>query len=424
MYVLNRLALSAGLFAACGLAHSRASDWDGLADTLSAAGIKPLVTYEGGVSANMSGGEARGATYTGDLSVQLAFDGDRLAGVPGLSALFDGLWLHGGQPSKLVGDAQGVSDISGPNAIRVYEAWVQYNFAGGAFSILGGRYDLNTEFYRLSSADIFVNSSFGIGAEFGLSGFAGPSVFPDTSLGARFAYKPGPNSVLRAAVLDGAPLNPESGSPEPFSAQAGVLLVAEAAWLTRPSTSDGPTPRGYHIGRRETPLPYDDKIAIGAWYYTATFNEPGPASPGMGPAHHNGEAGAYLLLDRILFQSGQDPARRVTGFLQLGVADQAVDRFATYIGAGLAASGLVPARSDDQFGLAVAMARNGSHFLAAQQQAAIPVTAAETAVELTYRAQATSWLTVQPDVQYVIHPNTDPRVRNAVVGQLLFTASF
>jgi porin len=418
------LTLSAGFSALCGLAPASAADWQGFADTLSAAGVRPAVTYEGGPAANLSGGETRGATYTNNLSVQLSFDGNRLIGVPGLSAYLDGLWIAGGDPSKLVGDAQGVSNIAGPGAVRIYEAWVQYNVPSGVFSVLAGRYDLNTEFYHLSSADLFLNSSFGIGAAFGLSGFAGPSVFPDTTLGVRLGYKPSANSVLRLGVLDGAPLNPLNGSPDPFSAQAGVLLVAEAALLTRPVAPDTPGGRRYRIGRRGTPLPYDDKIAVGAWYYTATFNEPGPASPGMARARHSGEGGAYLVLDRILFQSAQDPARRLTGFVQAGIADQVVDRFGSYIGAGVAVAGLVPGRPGDQFGLAMAMARNGSEYLSAEQQAVSPVAAAETAVELTYQAELATSVSVQPDLQYVIHPNTDPRLRNALVAQLRVQLSF
>jgi porin len=70
------------------------------------------------------------------------------------------------------------------------------------------------------------------------------------------------------------------------------------------------------------------------------------------------------------------------------------------------------------------MARNGSSYLEAQQQAVSPVAAAETAIELSYLAQVAAWLALQPDVQYVIHPNTDPRLHNAAVAQLRFEMTF
>jgi len=64
-------------------------------------------------------------------------------------------------------------------------------------------------------------------------------------------------------------------------------------------------------------------------------------------------------------------------------------------------------------GLAVAAARNGSHFERAQT-ARIPA-AGETTVELTYLVQIGSWLSVQPDAEYVIHPGGTRALRNATV---------
>lgn len=379
--------------------------------------------YDGDVAAAAAGGVKQGTIYSGTLYLRLALDGDRLAGVPGLTAWLEGLWVNAGQPSKYAGDAQGVDNIAALPTLRPYEAWLQYNFAGSHLSILAGLYDLNTEFYRLTSAGLFLNGSFGTGPEFGLSGIAGPSIFPATALGVRLAYKPGPDSVLRVAVLDGAPLYRQNGSPPPFDGQSGLLLVGEAAWLNRPPADDAPPEpmSRSRIGRRSTLSPYDDKLAIGAWYYTSAtsgFAEPGAA------AAHRGEAGAYLLVDHLLAQSTADPKRRLAGFVQFGVANQAVDRIGAYIGAGLVASGVFPGRPDDQLGLAVAMARNGAGYLAAQQQQGVPVGPAETAIELSYLVQATPWLAVQPDVQYVICPNTDPRLRNATVAQLRFELSF
>jgi porin len=85
---------------------------------------------------------------------------------------------------------------------------MQYNFGQSRLSALAGLYDLNSEFYRLESAGFFLNSSFCIGAEFGQSGVEGPSIFPFTAIGMRFAFKPAPNIVLRAAVAGRSPGRP------------------------------------------------------------------------------------------------------------------------------------------------------------------------------------------------------------------------
>ncbi len=62
------------------------------------------------------------------------------------------------------------------------------------------------------------------------------------------------------------------------------------------------------------------------------------------------------------------------------------------------------------------------HYERTQTAAGGPA-AGETSVELTYLAQLGSWLTVQPDVQYVIHPGGTRATRNAVVPGLRVTVS-
>jgi porin len=52
------------------------------------------------------------------------------------------------------------------------------------------------------------------------------------------------------------------------------------------------------------------------------------------------------------------------------------------------------------------------------------VNPAEIAIELSYLAQVAPWLAVQPDLQYVIYPNTDPNLRNAMVAQFRIEMSF
>jgi porin len=388
------------------------------------AGVSPSLIYDGDAVANLAGGVKRGGTEGNTLHVQLALDGDKLAGVPGLTGFVDGLWIGGGQPDLFVGDAQGVSNIAAAPAARLYETWLQYNTPHDRFSFLAGLYDLNTEFYHVRSASLFLNSSFGIGADFARSGIAGPSVFPNTSLGFRFAYKPSPNDVLRLAVLDGAPFDPVPGSRGPFDSRNGLLLVAEAAFVTHGPANATPFSSRFRIGRNSGLPPYDDKIAVGTWYYSATFNDLGAVGPNGMPARHHGEGGAYLLLDRLLLQYDNDPNRRLTGFVQLGVADQSVDRFGGFVGTGLTLAGLTPLRPGDELGVAAAIARDSAHYVSGLQATGTPVNAAETAIELTYLAQLASWLAAEPDFQYVIHPNTDPRLHNAVVAQLRFELKF
>src|SRR5213080_3079597 len=223
--------------------------------------------------------------------------------------------------------------------------------------VLVGRYDLNTEFYRLQSGALFINSSFGIGPEFAHSGVAGPSIFPNTAVGTRVAFKPSPNVVWRAAVLDGEPVDRPGDGTRVFAAGDGALLVGEVALLPRPDTVGAPRQRRFGIGRGRT-RPYGGKLAIGAWYYTARFSDLVDTLPNGASVQHRGSGGVYLIGDLTV--------RSLTAFAQLGLGDGRVNQIGGYVGGGFTLTAPFSSRAQDALGLAVAAARNGSHYERAQ----------------------------------------------------------
>jgi len=386
--------------------------------------FKPGLVYDGAAFANLRGGVRRGGTYSSNLNLQLNIDAGRLSGWPDTIAYLDALLLQGGLPSNFIGDAQGVSSISAPNALKLYEAWVQKNFLGNRASVLAGLYDLNSEFYRLQSAGLFFNSSFGIGPELGQSGVEGPSIFPDTSVGVRIAFKPTEGVVVRTAVLDGVPLDRPNGSRGVFESGDGALIVGEVAFLDRPQISTRPASGRLHIGRQAMLGEYKSKVAIGGWYYTATFNDLSETQPNGQPVQHRGSGGLYVLTDQLLYRDPDRPARKLTGFVQAGYGDYRVGRFGAYLGTGLTAAGVFEGRPADELGFGLAYARNGSHFVSSQRMQGLPVASAEKTLELTYLIQLNSWLALQPDLQYVITPNTTPTIPNALAFQLRIEMSF
>ena len=342
-----------------------------------------MFSYTGELVENVAGGARRGATLPGVAGVQVSLPLGALVGWHGARVFVSALGTHGGAPSGFVGDGQGVSNLEAPATVRLEEAWLQQNLFANRVSWLAGRYDLNAEFYRLQSGALFINSSFGIGPEFSHSGLAGggPSIFPNTSTGTRIEFKPSPNVVWRAAALD------------------GPMFISEVALLERPDTAGVPRQRRFGIGRGLM-RSYVAKLALGAWYYSTRFSDLSDTT------RHRGSGGAYLIGDLTL--------RSVTAFAQLGLGDGRVNQIGGYVGGGLTVTAPFASRPHDMVGLAVAAAGNGSHFARAQTAAGIPA-AGETTVELTYLALIGSWLSVQPDAQYVIHPSGTRLLRNATV---------
>jgi len=395
----------------------------GVKEQLADRGVT-ISTLYGAVLSGVDGVRGHGGTYSGNLNVQVSLDGDRLLGRSGLTLFVDGLWIHGGQPSALLGDLQGVSNLSAPPKVTLYEAWLQYNLFGNKVSALAGRYDLNSEFYRVQSAGLFLNSSFGIGPEFSGSGAGGPSIFPSTSLGVRLAFKPKSNVVVRGSILDGVPIDRADGSVRAFRGGDGLLLVSEVALLNRDASGDRMERLRFRIGRASGLPPYDNKVAVGGWYYTATFNDLSTVDASGTPRQDHGSAGAYVVGEAMLFRSKTDPSRRLAGFVEAGLADARVNRIGSYVGAGSVATGPVPRRPADELGVAIAVAHNGSGYLNSRRRFGEPTEPFEAAIELTYLGQIASWLAVQPDFQYVIHANTDAMVPNGRAFQLRFEVAF
>ncbi len=380
-----------------------------------ATGVSASLVYDFESVTDLSGGARRGTTSLSNLNLLLTLDMERLVSWRGATIFFDGLSIQGGRPSRLAGDAQGVSSIEAVPQWTLEEAWIQQNFFGNRFSALAGIYDVNSEFYHLHAADLFLNSSFGIGPELSQSGRGGPSIFPQTSAGARFEVKPREGVVLRGAVMDGVPVNRPDGR-DAFAKGDGLFLITEAAFLDRPAAADS-SPRMPHrflLGREAQLPPYEAKLAVGVWHYTARFDDLVRTRDDGTPLPHHGSSGVYAIGDAIVHKDGRGREIRIFG--QAGLGDSRVNRFGLYTGGGIDITGLTPGRKDDEIGFGVAAARNGSPFIEQQRQAGQPVNRSEVTLELAYRASITSWLNAQADLQYVINPNTDPQVANALVS--------
>ncbi len=387
--------------------------------------LTPALSYDGSAAFNLHGGTRRGSAYVGNLHLKVTADGAS-PGWPGTSAFIDVLNIHGDHPSRLVGDAQGIINLEGQTGTQVEELWVQHNFEGNRLSVLGGLYDLNSEFYRLQSAGLFLNAAFGIGPEFAQSGVEGPSIFPRTAAGLRVVAKPLRQVVIRAAVLDGVPFVRPDGSRALFQSRDGVLGIVEVALLSRPrnAPNQGGTARD-RVGRFSALAPYNDKIAVGAWRYSGKFSD---LSDTAGDGQHvtrRGSSGAYLIVERLILGSPDAGAKRIAAFAMAGVADPRTNRFDSHVGGGFVVSGWNLLNNGDQFGLSATSVRTGSH--AARAGLPTPGSAArtvETTFELTFLSQVFKAVALQPNLQYVVHPNADTSTRNAWVGQLRFEMAY
>jgi porin len=393
---------------------SPAQDRTGFENTLEDRGITPELTYLGEAFSTVFGGLRRGPVAVHNLSLTLSFDLRKLAGWKGATLFVYGMGIAGGNPERHIGDIQGVSNIAAPSAVRLYEAWLRQDLAGGRLSLLAGIHDLNSEFDVIEAASVFLNPSQGIDPTFAFSGLNGPSVFPYTTLGFQARLRLG-GFYLQSAVMNGLAGDPADPDATRIIIRRGngILLVAEAGYRLPLTLRRYRNQEERESIRRYIAPAYAGKIALGLWSYTARF---APILPRTGEAGKvGGNRGLYFLLSRGIWHSRSKPeARNLVAFARAGLANPRINRLGFFAGGGLSFAGLVPKRTKDIAGLAFAAAFNGNDFMTKAELLGSPVRRTEWNLELTYQARILPWLDLHPDIQYVIHPGLAPAVPNAL----------
>lgn len=305
-----------------------------------------------------------------DAEITADLDLEALAGARGTTAGLHLLATAGGAPNDAAGTLQGIDNIEvGTHRLKLYEAWVEQAFGGGATSLRLGLTDLNADFYQNESAGLLIAPAFGIGAELASTGPNGPSIFPSTALTARLSTRLGAASYLRAAVVN---------------ARAGVLGDRGGIDL---SMRDGTLVIG------EAGVAADGKLALGLWRYTRRQDDIHATAVDGSPARRVA-AGGYLLVD-------QPVAVATSLFLRVGLSDGKTTPFRGGFQTGALVDGPFRARPDGQLSVGVQYGRLSRGYRRLLRDDGAASSPGEWGLELTYADRIAGPLTIQPDVQYV-----------------------
>lgn len=336
-------------------------------------------SYVGDVVSNFSGGIKKGTTYLGLLNVRAGFDTEAANWWKGGQLFANVGNTHGGQPSAhLVGDFQGVSNIEAGNLTFLYELW--YKQTIGKVDVTLGLQDLNADFATSEYGGLFTNSSFGIHSS--IADNVSSPIFPLTALGANVSWRISDTFLWESAIFDGTPddfqVNPYNIHWK-LNMNQGFLAVTE-----------------FQIHRSLIPGKQ------GHYKFGAYFHE------------HDDTIDAEQKNRGFYFVGDQQLSDKWAVFSQIGLSPKSLNNHNHYYSLGLNAKGLIAARPDDQFGIAIAYA-GIDHSTAGS----------ETAVELTYQLELNKHIYLRPDIQYVINPaGTGTKLDNALVGFLRLGVNF
>jgi porin len=385
-------------------------DWGGKRSAMSAKGYDWEIVYKLDWLRKMTNPNRKNYGLD-NLDVKLSLDGEKIAGLKGSSGLLYILSNYGGKPA-VEGERlpHGLDNIETPenaNTTKLYQAWIQQTFLDEGLSVLVGLYDLNSEFYATESSGIFIHPTFGIGAEMAGTGVNGPSVFPTASFAIRAKIEPAPGYYLQAVTLDGVPGDPNNphGTHVQFNKGDGTLNVIEGA-----------------IPLSAAVNAHDNKLALGAWGYTARFDDWVESDVNGNPVK-SASHGFYAIMEKVLRYKSGSNEESVNSFVRAGKtnADVSPSQFDIAWSAGLVFSGLFEGRDRDQLGIAYAQERNGEKYRAVPGTSQVVY---ERSLELTYRYHAMPGLVFQPIAQYLLNHGTDAAQDKSWWMGMRFEASF
>ena len=406
MFAVNSCAMftlkcaAGGMALACAMfaADARAQAWAQEApETPADEAVVWGLTYKADVSGVVSGVGTKAGRFLDNLELTAEVSLDKLTGWSGATLYGHLLSNTGGVPNDLAGTLQGIDNIevARPRA-KLYQLWLDQEFADGRASVLAGLYDLNSEFYQTETAGLLIAPAFGIGSELAATGPNGPSIFPSTALAMRVRWDVAEGQRIQGAVLNAsAGVLGDPGGVD-LSFDNGALLIGE--WV--------------HAG--------DMQIRIGAWRYTDT-QEDIRDTDGLGAPVMRHAQGFYASLEGPLGAFGDSS---VSGFLRAGAADGQTSPYLGGWQAGLLASPVFASRPDSSFSLGINQGLINSRQRANDRDLGGDPARGESAIEITYADKIGENLTLQPDLQLIHNPGADQGRDAVVVATLRATLEY
>jgi porin len=406
------------------------SSWNRLRADLADHGLGFSGTYQAEGWGNTTGGLEQGTVYTGLLKFDLSFDLDKAYCWDGAKLSSTWLWLSGRNASAdLVGNFLTISSIAGFNTLRMFELWFQQYLPIDGISLRVGQLAADSEFVISDYATTFLNSTFGWPAFMYENLPGGGPNYPVGTLGVRLAINPNDWFKFKSAVFQGNVLAQNvnlHGFRWRLDSQNGFFFLDEAQFRWNW--------QAINIGQ-------PGQFKVGAWFNTAKFTQ-------FDNDHMvRGNYGCYFILDQMLCpkpaKKEECPTPALTDckgvakatpddtiskdglgwFCRLGFEPQDRNFVGFYFDTGLAYKGLVPNRIQDTLGVAFAYAHlsPGARPTGFDEESA--GVGAEMALELTYQAQITNCMIIQPDLQVILNPGGNQDLRNALVvgGQVSIT---
>lgn len=368
-------------------------NWGGVRDKLGANGIVFSGTATADLSTVLSGGTRRGFLMPYLVDANLSVDFGKLGLWKGGEAFVD--FQQAGctqQPTNYVADFWGWDSISpmASSYTQLAQYWIGQSLADGAIKLKLGKMDANVDFSVSYPGLLFVNSA---------AYYPGPLVtemptYPNQAGGFEVLINPVDWFHARFGMFDGStnqfdPQTGGAGAPTGDHGLGGFLWENSGAYFL---IAEG--------GPRWSKDGMTGHLDFGWWQQTGDSVTP-PISAAGGPSHSvQGPWGLYVTAAQDVYRpAGDADGRKLSAFGQFGWGDPQGDPAQWSVMGGVSWQGVLPDRAADTVGALVAYSQFSGY-----PAMSVSPGQGEFVAEAFYNLKLNSWLSVQPDLQYLNQP--------------------
>jgi porin len=392
-------------------------DWGGARTALKDRGIDITLNYVGEALDVVSGGLFKRPSYEGRAEFSVDADLEKLIGWTGGMTHVTVFGIHNAGYTAVdhAGSISDPSNIDAYHTVRLFTAWFQQGDPDkDLISVRFGQLAADDEFFTSETAGGLINGTFGWGDLLAANITNGGPAYPLATPGVRVKVNPTPQLGVLAAVFSGDPAGRDCFDDAQRCNAHGTTfsLTGGALWLGEMQ---------YRVNQGKQAIGLPGVYKVGGWYATADYADQhlgidpatgailSLADPAMpDPLFRSGNWGIYGVADQMVWRG---PASSVNLFVRGGGSPSDRNLVSYYIDGGAGLKGLLPGRPDDTLTFGVAYAKISRDAVALDRDTLAingppyAIRDEEVVFELSYAAQVAPWWTVQPDLQYIVHPN-------------------
>ena len=367
-------------------------------------GIKFFGWYFIALQGNPVGGVNNAFRYSGLFNFGFDIDMEELAEVKGLIFHISASSATGEDLTEDVGAFAFVNAVFSGVSFRLFEMYAEQRFSRDRFSIRFGRlavgweYGLDHDFFTQYWSAAFRLNVFGLDPN--TPNF---TVIPYANWGVRFRWTPNENWRLQASWMNGFPRDfaddDKHGVDFRLEPAKGSFFILEGTYQWVPTQPQ----------REAKPNRLPGRFTFGGFYDTGRFDR----LDGSGTGTVLGTA--YAIVRQKVWEPSFASARGIHLWTAGTVSGrQSIVVLPYFWSGGFVWNGPGRRLPDDTLALGWAM-----EFFSRE----LPEQSFEAVFEATYSFRPTTWITISPDLQYIIRPSGLRSIPNGLVVGVLFNVS-